>query len=158
LQTTQAAPASVLQLSIFTTVKSIPRPERYADFPVTVRLVAPGKEQTVRAPIDIVAAIDRSRSVNDDHRLEEEKAAVALLIRMLFPTDRLAIVPFDDGVAHDEEELVFMSAEGKQKTRSTLNSLKIGNGTRLSKPLERAEKVYIHPKKKSCTKFCESSC
>ncbi|KAK1646137.1 hypothetical protein QYE76_063942 [Lolium multiflorum] len=139
----QAAPASVLQLSIFTTVKSIPRPERYADFPVTVRLVAPGKEQTVRAPIDIVAAIDRSRSVNDDHRLEEEKAAVALLIRMLFPTDRLAIVPFDDGVAHDEEELVLMSADGKQKTRSTLNSLKVGNGTRLSKPLERAEKILM---------------
>jgi Mg-chelatase subunit ChlD len=141
----QAAPASVLQLSIFTTVKSIPRPERYADFPVTVRLVAPGKEQMVRAPIDIIAAIDRSRSVNDDQRLEQEKAALALVVRMLLPGDRLAVVPFDDGVAKDEEELVDMSAQGKMKTRGTLNALKIGNGTRLSKPLERAEKVQIGP-------------
>lgn len=137
----QAAPASVLQLSIFTAVKSVPRPERYADFPVTVRLVAPGKEQTVRAPIDIVAAIDRSRSVNDDERLEQEKAALALLVDALLPGDSLAVVPFDDTVAKVPEKLQAMSDQGKEQTRSLVKSLKIGNGTRLSQPLERAEEI-----------------
>ncbi|CAM0875005.1 unnamed protein product [Alopecurus aequalis] len=141
-----AAPASVLQLSIFTTVKSIPRPERYADFPVTVRLVAPGRDQTVRAPIDIVAAIDRSMSVSDDQRLEKEKAALALVVKMLLPGDRLAVVPFDDSVAKDEEELVVMSAEAKEKTLSTVKSLQVGpgKGTWLAKALERAEQILLN--------------
>uniref|UniRef100_A0ACD5X4I0 Uncharacterized protein n=1 Tax=Avena sativa TaxID=4498 RepID=A0ACD5X4I0_AVESA len=140
------AQAAVLQLSVFTTVKSIPRPERYADFPVTVRLVAPGKEQTVRAPIDIVVAIDTSRSVNDNQKLEKEKAALALLVDMLLPGDRLAVVPFDDEcVAKVEEELVVMSAEGKEKALSTVKN-EIGDGTRLSQPLERAELILAHRK------------
>jgi hypothetical protein len=147
LEAKQAAPASVLQLSILATVKSIPRPERYADLPVTVRLVAPGREQTVRAPIDIVAAIDRGVNA---YRLYQEKIAVKFVVKKtLLPGDRLAIVPFDDDVAKDEEELVVMSADGKEKTLSTLDSLETGNGTRLSKPLERAEKV-LHTVPKTC--------
>jgi hypothetical protein len=149
LEAKQAAPASVLQLSIFATAKSIPRPERYADLPVTVRLVAPGREQTVRASIDIVAAIDRGV---DAYRLDQEKSAVKLVVKeKLLPGDRLAIVPFDDDVAKDEEELVVMSADGKEKTLSTLNSIETGKGTRLSKPLERAEKVP-HTVPKTCKK------
>lgn len=141
----QAAPASVLQLSIFTTVKSIPRPDRYTDFPVTVSLAAPGKDQTVRAPVDIVATIDRSMSVNEDQRLEQEKAAMALLIDMLLPGDRLAVVPFDNNVDQHVEELVVMSDQGKAKTRTTVKSLTIGKGqgTRLSKALERAEQILM---------------
>jgi hypothetical protein len=147
LEAKQAAPASVLQLSIFATAKSIPRTERYADLPVTVRLVAPGREQTVRAPIDIVAAIDRGVNA---YRLYQEKIAVKFVVKKtLLPGDRLAIVPFDDDVAKDEEELVVMSADGKEKTLSTLDSLETGNGTRLSKPLERAEKV-LHTVPKTC--------
>jgi hypothetical protein len=149
LEAKQAAPASVLQLSIFATAKSIPRPERYADLPVTVRLMAPGREQTVRAPIDIVVAIDRGVNA---YRLYQEKIAVKFVVKKtLLPGDRLAIVPFDDDVAKDEEELVVMSADGKEKTLSTLNSLEIGNGTRLSKPIERAEKV-LHTVPKACKK------
>lgn len=139
----KAAPASVLQLSIFKTVKSIPRPERYTDFPVTVSLVAPGRDQTVRAPVDNVAAIDKSKSVNEDQRLEQEKAAMALLIDMLLPGDRLAVVPFGFNVDPQVEELVVMSDQGKAKARSTVRSLTADDGTRLSKALERAEQILM---------------
>lgn len=130
-----------MQLSTFTTIQSIPRPEKYSDFPVTVRLVAPGKEQTVRAPIDVVAAIDRSMSANEQ-RLDLEKAAMALVLSKLFLGDRLAVVPFNDKVAKQTEELVAMSDDGKEKARNKVEALTADGGTRLSKPLERAEEVY----------------
>jgi hypothetical protein len=50
------------QLSTFLKVQSIPRSEKYCEFLVTVRLVAPGADRHVRASIDIVVAIDVSMS------------------------------------------------------------------------------------------------
>ncbi|KQJ88677.1 uncharacterized protein LOC100842368 isoform X2 [Brachypodium distachyon] len=143
--TTQATPASVLQLSVFTTVKiqSVPGPAKYSNFPVWVTLEAPGAGQTARAPIDMVAAVDVSRSIHDNERLEQEKASVSLVIDLLLPGDRLAVVPFDEDVAKHAEELVDMSDQGKEKARSTVKSLTTGYGTRLSKPLERAEQILM---------------
>lgn len=65
---------------------------------VLLELEAPAAPATgERAPLDVVAVIDRSGSM-DGEPLESVKHAVALLARLLGPDDRLAVLAFDDEV------------------------------------------------------------
>lgn len=156
----QAPAASALQLSTFTKVHSISRSDKFPDFPVTVRLTAPGADQTVRAPVDIVVAIDVSMSTKtNDPRLTLEKAAMKLVIDMLGPDDRLAVLPFSDGKSKvmfsgsrfsDEEyqkklkemsKLNAMTNVRKRDIRPLVEALAANGGTKLIVPIIEAEKV-----------------
>uniref|UniRef100_A0A0D9XR45 VWFA domain-containing protein n=1 Tax=Leersia perrieri TaxID=77586 RepID=A0A0D9XR45_9ORYZ len=140
----QAPAASVLQLSTFTKGQSITRPDKYSDFPVTVGLVAPPKDQPVRGPVDVVVTVDVSMSI-DKERMEFHKAAAGLVVDSLISGDSLAVVPFDDMVSSHEEELVKMSDNGKdrEEIRRSVKELRVtpGGGTNLASALKRAEKI-----------------
>ena len=64
---------------------------------VMLELVAPAAAAVERAPIDVVAVIDRSGSM-DGQPLESVIAATNMLVRLLGPNDRIAVVTFDDRV------------------------------------------------------------
>jgi Ca-activated chloride channel family protein len=64
---------------------------------VMVELTAPPPPPTERAPLDVVAVVDRSASMYGAP-LEAAKVAVEQLLRMLGPDDRLAVVAYDDEV------------------------------------------------------------
>jgi Ca-activated chloride channel family protein len=64
---------------------------------VMLELVAPAAEAVERAPIDVVAVIDRSGSMGGQP-LESVIAATNMLVRLLGPNDRIAVVTFDDRV------------------------------------------------------------
>ena len=64
---------------------------------VMLELVAPAAAAVERAPIDVVAVIDRSGSMSGQP-LESVIAATNMLVRLLGPNDRIAVVTFDDRV------------------------------------------------------------
>jgi Ca-activated chloride channel family protein len=64
---------------------------------VMLELVAPAAAAVERAPIDVVAVIDRSGSMGGQP-LESVIAATNMLVRLLGPNDRIAVVTFDDRV------------------------------------------------------------
>jgi hypothetical protein len=87
------AAASMLQMSTFTRVPSIPRDQSYRDFPVTVRVTVAPPEivQRERALVDVVAVIDLRWSMGFDDkygyqpndRLVRVKEAMAKVIENL---------------------------------------------------------------------------
>lgn len=64
---------------------------------VLVELTAPDGAALERPPIDVVCVIDRSGSMHGEP-LESVKAAVAHLLRLAGPDDRVGVVAFDDAV------------------------------------------------------------
>lgn len=119
------AAASMLQLSTFTRVPSIPRDQSYRDFPVTVRVTVAPPEivQCERALVDVVAVIDLRWSMGFDDkyghqpndRLVRVKEAMAKVIENLGvdAQNRLAVVGFNQEVA-TSTELLEMTTEGQQ--------------------------------------------
>ncbi|TVU25813.1 hypothetical protein EJB05_28323 [Eragrostis curvula] len=137
----QAPAASALQLSTFTKVSSIPRNERYPEFPVTVTLAAPGPDRPVRGPVDIVVAIDISQSSRtNDPMLELEKDVLEIIIEKLGPADRLAS---GHGRCKEMATLVAMCREGSKKVKGLVEQLKYsaGGGTVFVKPVNKAQKI-----------------
>ncbi|RCV37971.1 hypothetical protein SEVIR_8G107600v4 [Setaria viridis] len=140
----QVPAASALQLSTFTKIKSIP---------VAVRLTAPGADQPVHIPVDVVVAIDTSMSTTfpgKEKMLELEKAAVELVAGKLGPSDRLAVVPFFNEVAKDPaakemERLLPMSDQNKEKIGALVKvrTYAPGHGTRFSTALDKAETILM---------------
>lgn len=138
---------SVMQLSTFTKVTTIPREKNYTDFPVTVHVKAPEMTVHLHAPVDIVAAIDVSESMGwDGNRLKVVKNAMAKVIKNLGATggeNRLSIVAFNNEVkvATPLEE---MNAEGQQRASETVDKLIPESTTKFLVPLEKArEVIYI---------------
>lgn len=64
---------------------------------VLVELTAPPAPELERPPIDVVCVIDKSGSMGGAP-LESVKAAVAHLLRLAGPDDRIGVVAFDDSV------------------------------------------------------------
>lgn len=62
-----------------------------------LEITAPAAPTTERAPLDIVTVIDRSGSMSGDP-LRAVIAAVADLLRIATPADRIAVVAFDDEI------------------------------------------------------------
>jgi len=152
-QQKEAAAVSMVQLSTFTRVPSIPRDQSYRDFPVTVRVTAapPDFVQGERTLVDVVAAIDLRWSMGFDDkyghqpndRLVRVKEAMAKVIDNLRvdAQNRLAVVGFNQEVA-TSTELLEMTAQGQQSAIETVNALKVlGRPSTFSVGLNEAKKI-----------------
>ena len=94
---------------------------------VMVELSAPLPPTTDRTPIDVVAVIDRSGSM-DGEPLEAAKDAVGRLVRLLGADDRLTLVTYDD-----EVELVLGLKKHNDATASaTIAEIHSGGSTNLA--------------------------
>lgn len=144
------AKPSVLQLSTFTKVTSIPREKSYTDLAVTVRVKAPADMTTLheRAPVDVVGSMawDYGNGTTvENHRLERAKEAMAKAIQDLGggAQNRLAVVPFSD-VVKDVTPLTVMDKEGQKRVKNAVDALKPGGKADYFMPLKIAAKVNLN--------------
>ncbi|TKW02929.1 hypothetical protein SEVIR_7G029900v4 [Setaria viridis] len=144
----QAVP-SVMQLSTFTKVTSIPREKSYREFPVMVRVKAPEMTVHQHSPVDIVAVIDVSWSMGWDDKYGKEpndrlilvKKAMAKVIKNLAGAqNRLAVVAFDHEIKKSTE-LLEMNDKGQQSALETVNGLTPFGRTTFSIGLKEAAKI-----------------
>ncbi|KAL6885561.1 hypothetical protein ACP4OV_010340 [Aristida adscensionis] len=144
------AVGSVMQLSTLTKITSIPREEKLADLPVTVRLkAAPEITLEQHGPVDIVAALDVSNSM--DHtvrgsspvkkRLDLVKDAMAKVLKNLHGTEsRLAVIAFHHKLVV-VTPLTAMNEQGQQTISETVNALRPAGMTNFALPLREATKI-----------------
>ncbi|KAH3743758.1 ring zinc finger and vwf domain family protein [Pelomyxa schiedti] len=97
---------------------------------VMASLVAPQWKPTVRAPIDLVAVIDRSGSM-EGGKLELVKKTMVHVVEHLLPTDRISIVSFDDNIAV-ELPLTSLDTEGVENAKRAIGRLVAGSSTNLA--------------------------
>jgi Ca-activated chloride channel family protein len=86
-----------------------------------------------RKPMNLVLVIDRSGSMGSENKLEKVKEAAGAIIDNMNPTDRLAIVIYDDQV-----QTLYPSSpvENKARLREAIYSLSPGGSTNLFGGLE----------------------
>lgn len=94
---------------------------------VMLELVAPPAPVTERAPIDVVAVIDRSGSMSGQP-LEAVIDATNLLVRLLGPNDRIAVVTFDDQV----DMVMSLARHDVGRAADILSRVHAGGSTNLS--------------------------
>lgn len=141
--------SSVLQLSTFTKITSIPRENKYRDFPVTVRLKATEMTVRVKPPVDIVAAIDISGSMRESagpskkKRMDLMKQAMEKVVKNLSgATNRIAVVPFDEKI-RSVTALKEMTEEGQRSVLAAVGKWEPEGDTSFQRALEKAATVYI---------------
>uniref|UniRef100_A0A0D9XR44 VWFA domain-containing protein n=1 Tax=Leersia perrieri TaxID=77586 RepID=A0A0D9XR44_9ORYZ len=139
-----ASSSSVMQLSTFTKVTSIPRNQKMSDMKVTVKLAVPEMAVPHHAAVDIVAVIDVSGSMKDQvpgsnkNMLDLVKEAMENVVENLAGADnRLAIVAFDNSIKKTQD-LQRMTGEGQRKSLDMVKSLAPQGRTNFAKALERA--------------------
>jgi len=98
-----------------------------------VCLQAP-KATMTRAPLDLVACIDVSGSM-DGAKLDRAKESLIKLVEHLSSSDRLGIVAFESEV-HRVIDLTPMDASGKERARQRISSLHTGGITAMSGGLQ----------------------
>ncbi len=94
---------------------------------VMLELVAPAAPVVERAPIDVVAVIDRSGSM-DGQALASVIEATNLLVRLLGPADRIAVVTFDGHV----DMVMPLAHHDALSAAQILSSVHSGGSTNLS--------------------------
>jgi len=95
-----------------------------------VSLQAPQTNQESRAPVDIVAVIDRSGSMQGQ-KLDLVKQSLGFVQRQLLPQDRLCIVTYDNHV-RTELALTNMDPKGKESAKAAVAAIRPGGSTNLS--------------------------
>jgi Ca-activated chloride channel homolog len=93
-----------------------------------LELTAPKAAAAERRPLHLALVIDRSGSMAGD-KLETAKASAAYLARRLAPTDRLAVVTYDDEV---RLELPLTEVGHDQQLEQALHRIQPGGMTNLS--------------------------
>lgn len=143
----EQAVSSVLQLSAFTKIPSIPRKNKYRDFPVAVRLKAAEMTVRVKPPVDIVAAIDISGSMREDtdrskqKKLDLIKQAMKKVVKNLSGAmNRIAVVAFDEQIQL-VKGLTEMTEEGQHSVSAAVNDLKPDGETSFQVALEKAAMI-----------------
>ncbi|TVU07194.1 hypothetical protein EJB05_47238, partial [Eragrostis curvula] len=127
---------------------AIPWAQQRDDFEVLVRVEAPGAAK-MHAPIDLVAVVDVSESMNaaaaspgGPSRLDLLKKAMKFVISKLDSRDRLAIVAFNDHVVQEySTDLLRISSDGGLRARRKVNELMAGGRTAFKPALERAVQI-----------------
>uniref|UniRef100_A0A0E0MI88 VWFA domain-containing protein n=1 Tax=Oryza punctata TaxID=4537 RepID=A0A0E0MI88_ORYPU len=153
MQAMSAAPVKVSTTPIFPT---IPRAQTNKDFQVLLRVEAPpAADLNGHFPIDVVAVLDVSGSMNDPaaaaatpesnlqaSRLDVLKASMKFIIRKLDDGDRLSIVAFNDGpVKEYSSGLLDVSGDGRSIAGKKIDRLEARGGTALMPALEEAVKI-----------------
>ncbi|EEE52558.1 hypothetical protein OsJ_34813 [Oryza sativa Japonica Group] len=129
---------------------AIARDQRKDDFEVLVtveapKVVAPEK----RAPIDLVAVLDVSGSMNKEEfvrgkhmssRLDLLKIAMKYIIKLVRDADRLAIVSFNHAVV-SEYGLTRNSADSRKKLENLVDKLKASGNTDFRPALKKAVEI-----------------
>lgn len=146
------APVKVSTTPIFPT---IPRGQTNKDFQVLLRVEAPpAADLNSHVPLDVVAVLDVSGSMNDPvaaaspksnlqgSRLDVLKASMKFVIRKLDDGDRLSIVAFNDGpVKEYSSGLLDVSGDGRSIAGKKIDRLQARGGTALMPALEEAVKI-----------------
>lgn len=155
MQAMSVAPVKVSTTPIFPT---IPRAQTNKDFQVLLRVEAPpAADLNGHVPIDVVAVLDVSGSMNDPvaaaspksnlqgSRLDVLKASMKFIIRKLDDGDRLSIVAFNDGpVKEYSSGLLDVSGDGRSIAGKKIDRLQArgGSGSALMPELQEAVKVF----------------
>lgn len=154
MQAMSVAPVKVSTTPIFPT---IPRGQTNKDFQVLLHVEAPPAANLKgHVPIDVVAVLDVSGSMNDPvaaspesnlqaTRLDVLKASMKFIISKLDDGDRLSIVAFNDGpVKEYSSGLLDVSGDGRSIAGKKIDRLQArgGSGSALMPELQEAVKVF----------------
>ncbi|KAL6594636.1 hypothetical protein ACP70R_048374 [Stipagrostis hirtigluma subsp. patula] len=143
-----ATASETVKVSTTPVFPAIPWSQQRKDFEVLVRVEAPAAAKR-RTPIDLVAVLDVSGSMNapaalseGPSRLDLLKKAMKFIIKELDDGDRLAIVAFNDQVAEEySTDLLRISGEGRSDARRKVEELMAGGSTAFKPALERAAQI-----------------
>eukprot|EP01137_Pigoraptor_chileana_P000309 Opistho-2@36279 len=130
---TAALAANAVNVECFTEYDEYGLADTEACYAVT-RLKASAHDangDSSRAPVDIVAVIDRSGSMGDQNKLELVKQTLEFVTKELTVRDRLAIVSYDDTI-RIESPLTVMDYDGKESLLASVRGLHPGGSTNLS--------------------------
>ena len=71
--------------------------EKEVDLTVLLHIAAPpGVPRRAGQGVDLVILVDQSESMNGERKMETVKSTLKFVIDKLIPSDRLAVIPFDD--------------------------------------------------------------
>lgn len=140
--------AETVKVSTTPVYPAIPWGQEHDAFEVLVRVEAPPAAGR-RAPVDLVAVLDVSSSMNvpatpsgKSSRLDLLKRAMKFIIKKLDSGDRLAIVAFNDHiVAEYGTGLLDMSCDGRRDARRRVEELTAGGSTAFRPGLDKAAKI-----------------
>ncbi|TVU17473.1 hypothetical protein EJB05_33511, partial [Eragrostis curvula] len=138
---TMATAETAVKVSTTPIFPEIPLGQARKDFQVLLRVEAPAAH---RVPVDVVAVLDVSGSLNDPEKqpskLSLVKAAAKFMVGKLYDGDRLSIVAFNDRPV--SSGLLYMSGDGRRNAMNVIDELDArGGGTALWPALEEAVKV-----------------
>nr|CAB3446902.1 unnamed protein product [Digitaria exilis] len=152
-QATEAeAAAFKLKVMAVPIVSALRLDEEADDFEVLVRVDAPLQAVAKHPPIDLVAAVDTSSSMDwlPDHnrgavngeksRMDYVKAALRFIVDELHDDDRLSIISFNL-LIKDRSDLSPMSGGGRESARRFVNRLSPFGYTRFKPALEMAARI-----------------
>eukprot|EP00762_Andalucia_godoyi_P007499 ANDGO_07822.mRNA.1 Uncharacterized protein YfbK len=94
-------------------------------------LKAASSDKEVRAPVDIVAVLDRSGSMDSGGKLDLVKEAMHFVCTHLRETDRISIVVYDDAV-QTIAPLQYVTAAAKENLDRMIDEIATGGSTNLS--------------------------
>ncbi|KAJ1274518.1 hypothetical protein BS78_05G068400 [Paspalum vaginatum] len=146
-----AAGEETVKVSTTPIFPEIPRGQARKDFQVLLRVEAPAHPK-VRAPIDVVAVLDVSGSMNSPagslpekrttSRLDLLKAGAKFMVAKLDGVDRLSILAFNDRPLKEHSSgLLYMSSDGRRSAMKNVDRLEARGGTSLMAALEEAVKI-----------------
>lgn len=145
--TAAASETTAVKVSTTPIFPEIPLGQARKDFQVLLRVEAPAAPPH-RVPIDVVAVLDVSGSMNDPEkrpsRLGLLKAAAKFMVAKLHDGDRLSILAFNDRpVMELSSGLLYMSGDGRRHATTVIDKLEARGGTALLPALEEVVKVCV---------------
>ncbi|TVU30665.1 hypothetical protein EJB05_22298, partial [Eragrostis curvula] len=143
--TTAAAAETAVKVSTTPIFPEIPLGQARKDFQVLLRVEA-AAAAAHRAPVDVVAVLDVSGSMNDPEKQPSKlgllKAAAKFMVAKLDDGDRLSIVAFNDRPVKElSSGLLHMSGDGRRNAMNVIDKLDARGGTALWPALEEAVSV-----------------